>query len=77
MFVVAMYSSILPSVIIFSFFEAYLLYYICWMVIQQKKYIAYYRVSTQQQGDSGLGLEAQQQTIEQYCKDYSIILKMY
>lgn len=30
------------------------------------KYIAYYRVSTQKQGASGLGLEAQQETVARY-----------
>ncbi len=34
------------------------------MVVQKKKYVAYYRVSTQQQG---LGLEAQQATVKQFC----------
>ena len=33
----------------------------------KKKYAAYYRVSTDRQGKSGLGLEAQKQAIEQYC----------
>ena len=30
------------------------------------RYVAYYRVSTQQQGRSGLGLEAQQEAVNQY-----------
>lgn len=32
------------------------------------KYIAYYRVSTTRQGQSGLGLEAQQQAVESFCE---------
>lgn len=32
-----------------------------------KKTVAYYRVSTGRQGESGLGLEAQQATIKQFC----------
>ncbi|MEO7881295.1 recombinase family protein [Mucilaginibacter sp.] len=40
-----------------------------------KRAIAYYRVSTNRQGKSGLGLEAQQNTVEQYCKmnDYVMV----
>jgi DNA invertase Pin-like site-specific DNA recombinase len=34
--------------------------------MQINKYIAYYRVSTQKQGASGLGLEAQQETVTRY-----------
>ena len=30
--------------------------------------IAYYRVSTRQQGESGLGLEGQKAAVEQYAK---------
>lgn len=33
------------------------------------KYVAYYRVSTQKQGASGLGLEAQQFSVRAYCLD--------
>jgi len=32
------------------------------------KYIAYYRVSTQRQGQSGLGLEGQQAAVESFCQ---------
>jgi len=40
-----------------------------------KHAIAYYRVSTGKQGRSGLGLEAQQSAVEQYCKlnDYHLL----
>lgn len=40
-----------------------------------KEAIAYYRVSTGRQGRSGLGLEAQQIAVEQYCllNDYHLI----
>jgi DNA invertase Pin-like site-specific DNA recombinase len=40
-----------------------------------KQAIAYYRVSTSRQGKSGLGLEAQQSAVEQYCKlnDYVLL----
>lgn len=36
--------------------------------LQMKQAIAYYRASTPRQGKSGLGLEAQQNAVEQYCK---------
>jgi DNA invertase Pin-like site-specific DNA recombinase len=37
--------------------------------------IAYYRVSTNKQGNSGLGLQAQSNVVEQYCQlnDYNIL----
>src|SRR5262245_52461547 len=35
---------------------------------EPKACIAYIRVSTKQQGKSGLGLEAQQEAIAQFCK---------
>jgi DNA invertase Pin-like site-specific DNA recombinase len=33
------------------------------------KYVAYYRVSTQKQGQSGLGLEAQQQSVAEFLEE--------
>ena len=36
-------------------------------------YIAYYRVSTQQQGRSGLGMEAQQQAVRSFLKDEHLL----
>jgi len=40
-----------------------------------KQAIAYFRVSTGRQGKSGLGLEAQQVAVEQYCElnDYALL----
>lgn len=39
-----------------------------------KQVIAYYRVSTQRQGKSGLGLDAQQSAVENYCKSNELSL---
>lgn len=36
-------------------------------MVPARKYVAYYRVSTTRQGQSGLGLEAQQRAVEDYC----------
>ncbi|HVW96133.1 MAG TPA: recombinase family protein [Mucilaginibacter sp.] len=43
-----------------------------------KQAIGYYRVSTGRQGRSGLGLEAQQSAVEQYCKanDYHLLTEV-
>jgi DNA invertase Pin-like site-specific DNA recombinase len=36
-----------------------------------KSAIAYFRVSTQRQGASGLGIEAQQEAVRTFCRDHS------
>lgn len=38
-----------------------------------KKYIAYYRVSTKQQGISGLGLDSQKEIVKRFCHDGVIV----
>jgi len=41
--------------------------------MEDKKYVAYYRVSTQRQGQSGLGLDAQQAQIQTCISDGELI----
>lgn len=41
------------------------------MVPMKSRYVSYYRVSTQRQGRSGLGLEAQQETVRDYLARHS------
>ncbi len=42
-----------------------------------KKIVAYYRVSTEKQGRSGLGLEAQRNTVRSYVKKKGIVLEEF
>ena len=39
-----------------------------------KKYVGYYRVSTKQQGKSGLGLESQQNAVREYSEEHGTLI---
>lgn len=42
-----------------------------------KKYISYYRVSTQQQGSSGLGLQSQKTMVKNFLKEEDFLINEY
>lgn len=43
----------------------------------KKKYVAYYRVSTKQQANSGLGIEAQHEKVEKYINGHGELVKEF
>jgi DNA invertase Pin-like site-specific DNA recombinase len=43
-------------------------------IAETKKYVAYYRVSTQRQGQSGLGLEAQREAVTRFVNGQGVLV---
>jgi DNA invertase Pin-like site-specific DNA recombinase len=46
---------------------------VCYYICAMERYIAYYRVSTREQGDSGLGIDAQKTRVKQFVAENEII----
>ena len=44
--------------------------------MKRNEYVTYYRVSTNQQGESGLGLDAQRQAVERFTRE-GVVLAEY
>jgi DNA invertase Pin-like site-specific DNA recombinase len=47
------------------------------LLVETHKYVAYYRVSTQRQGQSGLGLEAQQASVTQFVNGHGELISEF
>ncbi len=59
-----------------SFFNVNYFTYIC-IIMSEKQYIAYYRVSTNKQGIDGLGLSSQKQRVSQFLKGDGVLVGEY